>query len=45
MSAAVLVPVEEYLRLTEKPYREYRDGVVSLKLGPLSCTPSFNTCS
>jgi len=26
--------VEEYLRLTEKPYREYRDGVVSCKAMP-----------
>jgi Uma2 family endonuclease len=25
------MPVEEYLRLTEKPYREYRDGVVTPK--------------
>jgi Uma2 family endonuclease len=25
------MPVEEYLRLTEKPYFEYRDGVVSQK--------------
>ena len=28
------MPVEEYLRLTGKPYREYRDGVVSLKAMP-----------
>jgi Uma2 family endonuclease len=28
------MPVEEYLRLTEKPYREYRDGVVSAKAMP-----------
>jgi Uma2 family endonuclease len=28
---AIHVPVEEYLRLTEKPYREYRDGVVTVK--------------
>jgi Uma2 family endonuclease len=26
-----LMLVEEYLRLTEKPYREYRDGVVTPK--------------
>ncbi len=26
--------VKEYLRLTEKPYREYRDGVVSVKAMP-----------
>ena len=26
-----MVSVEEYFRLTEKPYREYRDGVVSQK--------------
>ena len=26
-----LMSVEEYLRLTEKPYREYRDGVVTPK--------------
>ena len=31
MSATALMPVEDYLRLTEKPYREYRDGVVSQK--------------
>jgi Uma2 family endonuclease len=34
MSATALMPVEEYLRLTEKPYREYRDGVVSAKAMP-----------
>ncbi len=28
------MPVEEYLRLTEKPYREYRDGEVSPKALP-----------
>ncbi|MEP7354308.1 MAG: Uma2 family endonuclease [Acidobacteriota bacterium] len=28
MSTTTLVPVEEYLRMTEKPYREYRDGVL-----------------
>ena len=31
MSTATLVTVEEYLRLTEKPNREYRDGVLYLK--------------
>ena len=25
------MPVDEYLRLTEKPYREYRDGAISQK--------------
>jgi Uma2 family endonuclease len=34
MSATALMPVDEYLRLTEKPYREYRDGVVSAKAMP-----------
>ncbi len=34
MSTTVLIPVEDYLRLTEKPYREYRDGVVSPKAKP-----------
>lgn len=34
MSTTVLMPVEEYLRLTEKPYCEYRDGVVSQKSMP-----------
>lgn len=34
MSTTALMPVEEYLRLTEKPYREYRDGVVSIKAMP-----------
>ena len=34
MSATVLMPVDEYLRLTEKPYREYRNGVVSPKAMP-----------
>ncbi len=34
MSTTVLIPVEEYLSLTEKPYREYRDGVVSAKARP-----------
>jgi Uma2 family endonuclease len=28
MSSTVLMPVEEYLRLTEKPNCEYRDGVL-----------------
>jgi Uma2 family endonuclease len=28
------MPIEEYLRLTEKPYCEYRDGVVSPKAMP-----------
>jgi Uma2 family endonuclease len=28
------MPIEEHLRLTEKPYREYRDGVVSAKTKP-----------
>jgi Uma2 family endonuclease len=31
MSTTTLMRVEEYLRLTEKPYCEYRDGVVSPK--------------
>ena len=34
MSSTALVPVEEYLRLTEKPYREYRDGVLYPKSMP-----------
>jgi Uma2 family endonuclease len=34
MSTTALMPVEEYLRLTEKPYREYRDGVVQAKAMP-----------
>ena len=34
MSTTALMSVEEYLRLTEKPYREYRDGVVSCKALP-----------
>ena len=34
MSTAALVPVETYLRLTEKPYREYRDGVLYPKAMP-----------
>lgn len=34
ISTTVLIPVEEYLRLTEKPYCEYRDGVVSPKAKP-----------
>ena len=33
-TAAAVIPVEEYLRSTEKPYREYRDGVVSPKAMP-----------
>jgi Uma2 family endonuclease len=31
MSTTTLMPVEEYLRLTEKPNCEYRDGVVTPK--------------
>ena len=34
VSTTALMPVEEYLRLTEKPYREYRDGDVSAKAMP-----------
>lgn len=34
MGTTALMPVDEYLRLTEKPYREYRDGVVSIKAMP-----------
>jgi Uma2 family endonuclease len=34
MSTTALMPVDEYLRLTEKPYREYRDGVVTAKAMP-----------
>jgi Uma2 family endonuclease len=34
MSTTALIPVEEYLRLTEKPYREFRDGVISAKAMP-----------
>jgi Uma2 family endonuclease len=33
-TAAVTVSVEEYLRITGKPYREYRDGEVSQKAMP-----------
>jgi Uma2 family endonuclease len=34
MSTATLMPVDAYLRLTEKPYREYRDGVLYPKAMP-----------
>lgn len=34
MIAASLVPVAEFLKNTEKPYREYRDGLVSAKAMP-----------
>jgi Uma2 family endonuclease len=34
MSSTTLVPVEEYLRYSEKPNCEYRDGVVSPKPMP-----------
>src|SRR5277367_2797517 len=34
MSTAALMPVEEYLRSTEKPNREYRDGVLYAKAMP-----------
>jgi Uma2 family endonuclease len=34
MGATALMPVDEYLRLTEKPYCEYRDGAVSPKAMP-----------
>jgi Uma2 family endonuclease len=34
MSTTTLVPVEAYLRMTEKPYREYRDGVLYPKAMP-----------
>jgi Uma2 family endonuclease len=31
MSTMALTPVEDYLRLAEKPFREYRDGVICEK--------------
>ena len=34
MSSVALVSVEEYLRQTEKPYREYIDGVLHAKAMP-----------
>ncbi len=34
MTVAALVPVAEYLKNTEKPYLEYRDGVVNAKSMP-----------
>ena len=34
MSATALVPVETYLRMTDKPNREYRDGVLYPKAMP-----------
>lgn len=34
MSTAALVSVEDYLRMSEKPNREYRDGVVYPKAMP-----------
>ena len=34
VSTTALMPVDEYLRLTEKPYCEYRDGAVSPKALP-----------
>lgn len=34
MSTAALVSVEDYLRMSEKPNREYRDGVVYVKAMP-----------
>jgi Uma2 family endonuclease len=34
MSTAALISVDEYLRLTEKPYREYRNGEISIKAMP-----------
>ena len=34
MSTAVLIPVEEFLRLSEKPTCEYRDGVLYPKAMP-----------
>lgn len=35
MSATTLVTVEDYLRGSEKPNREYRDGVVTAKAFPV----------
>jgi Uma2 family endonuclease len=34
MNSVALVSVEDYLRMTEKPYREYRDGEVISKPMP-----------
>jgi Uma2 family endonuclease len=34
MSTATLVSVDDFLKITEKPYREYRDGIVTSKSMP-----------
>ena len=34
MTSTTLVPVEEYLRYSEKPYCEYKDGVMNPKAMP-----------
>lgn len=34
MSTATLVSVDEFLRITEKPHREYREGIVTVKAKP-----------
>ena len=34
MSRPTLISVAEYFQITEKPYREYRDGVVTIKSWP-----------
>ncbi len=34
MSTTALMPVDDYLRLTGKPYAEYRDGEVTTKALP-----------
>jgi hypothetical protein len=42
MSTTALMPVDEYLRLAEKPDCEYRDGAVSPKALPTKFHASFN---
>ncbi len=34
MSAVTLISVDDYLKITDKPYREYRDGIVTAKAMP-----------
>lgn len=41
-TGAALVSVEDYLRMTEKPNRDYREGVVTAKPMPTKLPPSFS---
>ena len=44
MSTTALIPVEQYLRYSDKPNCEYRDGVLSPKPCPRPFMVCWNSC-